>query len=425
MNVKTLRINDSFEPQEAPPASPGSRITHPLLNAFGQAEYGQLLLHAPDGQAYGFQGKNPGPNAYMRLHSWNALDALLARGEIGFADAYIAGLWETNDLPALLSWGLVNADVLEAYFYGRPLHALLARIKAIQHANSLSGSKRNILKHYDLGNDFYALWLDQSMTYSCALFEGDKTRNIADAQQAKYRRILSKLGAKEGDHILEIGCGWGGFAQAAAREGIKVTGITLSVEQKIYAEERLCRFGLSHLAKVELIDYRKIEGQFDHIVSIGMFEHVGEKYWPVYFDIIRKRLKPGGKAMVQSITIDDEVFERTHGKQGFIETYIFPGGMLPSKSRFRACAERAGLNCKEMFAFGQDYALTVRRWSANFEAHKEQIRALGYDESFMRMWRFYLACCIAAFETKRTDVMQAELTVVADHQYTALPAMIH
>ena len=369
--------------------------------------------HGPKGEVYGFDGQKPGPEAYMRIRSWNALDALLARGEIGFAEAYIAGLWDTNDLPALLSWGLANADSLERYFYGRPLHALWIRFKAMRQANSLSGSKRNILKHYDLGNDFYSLWLDKSMTYSCALFEGDKSRSLEAAQQAKYRRILSKLNAKEGQHILEIGCGWGGFAEAAARDGIKVTAITLSVEQKNYAEERLRRQGLSHLARVELIDYRKVTGQFDYIVSIGMFEHVGEKYWPVYFDIINKRLKPGGKAMVQSITIDDEVFERTHGKQGFIETYIFPGGMLPSKSRFRANAERAGLNCREMFAFGQDYALTCRRWAANVEAQKEKIRALGYDESFLRMWRFYLACCVAAFETGRTAVMQAELVHAA------------
>ncbi|MDE3061319.1 MAG: class I SAM-dependent methyltransferase, partial [Pseudomonadota bacterium] len=363
MNAKEALRVTSFEQQENLHPTARASTVHPLLEAFQQAEHGQLLLHAPEGTAYGFHGNKPGPEAYLRLHSWNALDALLARGEVGFAEAYIAGLWDTGDLPALLAWGLMNADSLERYFYGRPLHALLMRIKAIAHANTLSGSKRNILKHYDLGNDFYRLWLDPSMTYSCALFEGDKSKSLADAQAAKYRRILNKLGAKEGDHILEIGCGWGGFAQAAAEAGVRVTGITISVEQKIYAEERLSRLGLSHLARIELTDYREIEGQFDHIVSIGMFEHVGEKFWPGYFEVVKQRLKPGGKAMVHSITIDEEVFTRTHGKLGFIETYIFPGGELPPKSRFRAAAESAGLSCKEMFAFGKDYALTVRRWS--------------------------------------------------------------
>jgi cyclopropane-fatty-acyl-phospholipid synthase len=384
-------------------------VRHPLFDAFEQAEYGQLLLHAPDGQAYAFGGKKPGPEAYLRLHRWDAFDALLARGEIGFAEAYIAGLWETNDLPALLTWGLVNADSLERYFHGHPLHALLMRVKALRHANSLSGSRRNILKHYDLGNDFYRLWLDDSMTYSCALFGKNKSLSLEEAQQAKYHRLLDRLDPAPGAHILEIGCGWGRFAEMAARQGLRVTSITISDEQKAFAEERMRRAGLDHLVTVELKDYRKITGQFDHIVSIGMFEHVGMRYWPTYFNTIRSRLKPGGTAMVQTITLDDCVFERTRHKHGFIEHYIFPGGMLPSKCRFRAAAEKAGLECREMFAFGQDYALTLRHWLERFEAQRESVQRLGYDESFMRMWRFYLASCIAAFTSNRTDVIQADI----------------
>jgi cyclopropane-fatty-acyl-phospholipid synthase len=388
-------------------------VRHPLFNAFEQTEYGQLLLHTPDGHTSAFGKQKPGPEAYLRLREWNALDALLARGEIGFAESYMAGQWDTNDLPTLLAFGLINADALEHYFHGRPLYAFWMQIKANWRANSLSGSRRNILKHYDLGNDFYALWLDESMTYSCGIFGTNRSLSLEEAQAAKYHRILDRLDPAPGSHILEIGCGWGGFAEVAAGQGLRVTSITISDEQKAYTDERIRRCGLDDLATIELTDYRKITGQFDHIVSIGMFEHVGEDYWPAYFNTIKSHLKPGGKAMVQTITIDDDVFERTRNKHGFMEHYIFPGGLLPSKSRFSAAAKKAGLQCSEMFAFGQDYALTLRHWLERFEAQRERIQSLGYDESFMRMWRFYLAGCIAAFEAKRTDVIQAELVNAA------------
>lgn len=385
-------------------------VRHPLLKAFEQADAGRLLLKTPEGHTHEFGGQSDGPEVYLRLHGWQALDALLSRGEIGFAEAYMDGLWDTNDLAALLAFGLVNADALEAYFYGRPLYALWLRAKSLLRGNSIDGARRNIADHYNLGNEFYELWLDDSMTYSGALFGNNRSLSLEKAQQAKYHRILDKLGASPGDHILEIGCGWGGFAETAAREGIRVTGVTISEAQKAYADERLRNAGLDGLTSIELTDYREIDGQFDHIVSIGMFEHVGEQYWPVYFDTIKARLKPGGKAMVQTITIDEEVFERTYGKYGFIETYIFPGGLLPSKALFRKAAENAGLKCNEMFAFGEDYALTLMHWLERFTRHEESIRSMGYGDAFIRMWRMYLASCIAAFSTGRTDVMQAELT---------------
>jgi cyclopropane-fatty-acyl-phospholipid synthase len=304
----------------------------------------------------------------------------------------------------------MNAPSLERFFYGKPWHALKTYLRQTLCINSLWRSRRNVMAHYDLGNDFYALWLDKGMTYSCALFENDVNRSLENAQDAKYQRILRKLDARAGQHILEIGAGWGGFAEAAARQGLFVTAVTLSKEQEQYANERLRRAGLQELATVQLADYRHISGRFDHVVSIGMFEHVGERYWRSYFSTIKKCLKPGGNAMIQSITIDDDIFEKRHRYSGFMEQVIFPGGMLPSKSRFLSSARQAGLEGQEMFTFGKDYILTAQHWLNRFHAHKDEARALGYDERFLRLWRFYLSACIAAFASGRTDVMQVRLT---------------
>ncbi|HEU5047277.1 MAG TPA: cyclopropane-fatty-acyl-phospholipid synthase family protein [Rickettsiales bacterium] len=387
---------------------------HPIMRAFGRAQYGQLTVQGPDGRIHKFVGPQIGAAADLQIHDWSALDRFITKGETGFAEAYMEGLWDSRDLVSLLVFGLANAEVLERYFYGRPIYAFFTYLTSVLRTNTIRKSRQNVQAHYDLGNDFYKLWLDESMTYSCGLFGGEIDMTLEDAQQAKYNRILTKLGAKAGDHILEIGCGWGAFAMAAARKGIKVTGVTISDEQKALAEERIKQAGLEEYAQIRLIDYRQVEGVFDHIVSIGMFEHVGEQYWPTYFDTVKARLRPGGKAMIQSITIDEHVFERTHDKQGFIETYIFPGGMLPSRPVFRSHVERAGLVCKEMFTFGQDYARTVGHWMARFNAHEAEVRKLGYNEHFIRMWRFYLSSCIAAFTTARTDVMQAEITHAKD-----------
>lgn len=381
-----------------------------FLDALRSIKYGKITISTPQKRLLEFTGPQKGPAAYLWLYDWCALDELVARGEVGFAESYMGGQWDTPDLPVLLTFALANAASLEHFFHGKPLHALWLRLKGAFHGNSLRGSRRNIMKHYDLGNDFYALWLDESMTYSCALFEGDVTRSLEAAQQAKYRRILQKIAAAPGAHILEIGCGWGGFTIAAAQAGLRVTAVTLSQKQAEYAHQRIKLLGLDSSVCVLLKDYRELEGMFDHIVSVGMFEHVGEAYWPVYFRTLAKHLNPAGKALVQSITIDEFLFRTHHEIYGFIEQYIFPGGMLPSKPRFTIAAAREGLTCKEIFAFGQDYARTLAHWLARFEARKYSIRALGYDETFLRLWRFYLASCIASFRTSRTDVMQALLT---------------
>jgi len=382
---------------------------HPFLTALGQTECGSLTLIAPDGKVSQFSGPREGPSAHLRLCDWRALDALMARGETGFAEAYIHGLWESADLADLLTFGLMNAPALENFFHGNPWQALLARMRGLLQANSRFGSRRNVMAHYDLGNDFYRLWLDEGMTYSCALFASHPERSLEDAQQAKYQRILSRLDARPGAHILEIGCGWGGFAETAARQGLHVTGLTLSKEQAQYATERFYRAGLQHLASAWLLDYRDISGTFDHVVSIGMFEHVGERYWPIYFKTIKQRLNRGGKALVQSITLDKDVFETWHNHRGFIEEVMFPGGMLPSVPRFLAATTQAGLECRDIFTFGQDYVRTLQHWLSRFEMRKQEVSALGYDERFLRLWRFYLSACIASFASGRSDVMQAEL----------------
>jgi cyclopropane-fatty-acyl-phospholipid synthase len=388
---------------------PGHGRHRPFLEALQHIEYGRLTLVTPEGETFAFAGPQPGPAAHLKLHDWQALGDLVARGEIGFAEAYIEERWSSADMPALLTFGLINSPSLEHFFHGRPWYALWLRLSHLLHANSKEGSRRNVMAHYDLGNDFYKLWLDESMSYSCALFEGNTSRSLEAAQAAKYQRVLRTIAAAPGDHILEIGCGWGAFAEVAARRKIRVTAITLSKEQAHYARQRLYRAGLHHMVSVQLADYREVAGSFDHIVSIGMFEHVGERYWPTYFKTLKERLRPGGRALIQSIMLDDFLFESLRGHTGFIEQYIFPGGMLPSKSRFYATAAKAGLSCPEMYAFGQDYVLTVRHWLTRFEAHTDKIRALGYDEAFIRLWRFYLASCIASFASRRTDVVQAAL----------------
>ena len=389
--------------------------TRPFLEALKQIDCGQLTLTTPEGKKLVFTGPLQGPVAQWSIYDWGVFEDFIARGDLGLADAYMDGRWDSPDVEALVLFGFMNAKKLEAFFHGRPIYAVWVKFKNFFSRNSLTGSRRNVQAHYDLGNDFYKLWLDKSMTYSCALFEGKKQRTLEEAQQAKYARILNKLNAKPGEHVLEIGCGWGGFAEAAAKQGLRVTGVTLAKTQAEYARERMKNAGLDSLVSIELTDYRKVEGQFDHIVSIGMFEHVGEDYWPVYFETIKQKLKPGGTAMIQSITVDDALFESLHNVTGFIERYIFPGGMLPSKTEFKKHAKAAGLDCRELYGFGQDYATTLSHWLGRFEAHQDEVRALGYDGKFIRLWRFYLASCIACFKSRRIDVMQVEIT----HKHSA------
>jgi cyclopropane-fatty-acyl-phospholipid synthase len=329
---------------------------------------------------------------------------VIRNGDRGFAEDYRAGRWDTDDLTALVTLCLMNRHAFDRFIEGPLLSKVLSRLSYMLKLNSLKGSKRNIHAHYDLGNDFYGLWLDPSMTYSAAIYNGPGD-TLAQAQDNKYDRILDCLERNSGN-LLEIGCGWGGFAARAAERGdFGLKGITLSEEQRDYASRRL-----GGGAQIALEDYRHQRGTFDHIVSIEMFEAVGERYWPAYFGKIGALLNRGGKAVLQTITMNEADFNTYRTGGDFIRSYIFPGGMLPAPSRFADQARRAGLKTSAPFYFGMDYARTLEGWLANFERNKDRVRALGFDDGFIRLWRFYLAACIAGFRTGRTDVMQVEVS---------------
>jgi cyclopropane-fatty-acyl-phospholipid synthase len=312
---------------------------------------------------------------------------------------------------ALLKLFIANRDAVEAMVYGTWWGSLAYRLKHLLNRNSRHGSRKNIHAHYDIGNPFYRLWLDETMNYSSALFEGDFSKPTADAQLAKVRRAIRECGLQPGQRLLEIGCGWGALAECAAGEaGARVTGVTLSTEQLEFARERLARAGLAGHTELRLQDYRDIDdGPYDAIASIEMFEAVGREYWGSFFTTLRDRLKPGGRACIQTITIRDDLFERYLRSSDFIQQYIFPGGLLPSPSAFRAEAAKAGLEVVNECAFGPDYAETLRRWRCQFLKQDPQVRQLGFDTRFMRIWEFYLAYCEAAFDTGNTNVLQFTL----------------
>jgi cyclopropane-fatty-acyl-phospholipid synthase len=381
---------------------PNALIQSCWLSALDRIARGRLDFVGPAGEDWTFGGSQPGPHATMQIHEWDVIERLAARGDIGLGEDYIAGAWDTDDLEALITLFLLNMDQLEAFANGNLANRLLFVLHDLfVRRNSVSGSRRNIQSHYDMGNDFFSLWLDETMTYSSALFAG-QAWTLADAQREKYRRILSKLPTPRAS-ILEIGCGWGGFAEQATDAGFGVTGLTISPAQYAFAARRL-----GSRADIRLQDYRKVQGTFDSVVSIEMFEAVGEHYWPRYFHTIAANLVRGGRALVQSIVIRDEIFAAYRTRSDFVRHYVFPGGMLPSLSRFREEAERAGLKLLGSFAFGQDYARTLREWSTRMRAREEEILALGRDRSFLRNWQFFFGLSAAAFAVGRTNVIQAE-----------------
>ena len=381
----------------------------PLITLLDQIAVGTLDLTTPEGMTLQI-GSGDAPRADLQINDWSALRRIFRNGDIGIAECYRDGLIECRDLTSLLRLGMRNQELLEAAIHGHPLLQLGYRLRHLLRTNTRSGSRRNISAHYDLGNDFYALWLDPGMTYSSACFTQDRSQDLGSAQERKYRRMLELTGAKRGDHLLEIGCGWGGFAEHAARRGIHVHGITLSAEQLEYAQRRIEDAGLSHLASFELRDYRDVREPYDHIVSIEMLEAVGERYWSTYFERLHELLKPGGRAAIQVITISDEHFDAYRRRSDFIQRYIFPGGMLPSVARLDALVHENRLRIDRLDRFGQDYAETLRRWRHNFDRQQEPIRRLGFDEEFARIWRFYLAYCEAGFEEGRIDVVHLQLS---------------
>ena len=381
---------------------PAAFVEKSWRKALDRLEAGTLEFVAPNGEVTVARGAHPGPSARFAIKDWDVLRRIMARGDIGLGEEYIAGSWDTDNVENLVSLFLMNLDHFENFSDGNFFNRLGFVIhNALVRRNSLAGSARNIKAHYDVGNDFYSLWLDRSMTYSSALYQG--TDRLEEAQQNKYDRILSKF-EKPKSSVLEIGCGWGGFAERAASQDHHVTGLTISSAQHAFATKRL-----GSGADIRLQDYRLAKGSFDNIVSIEMFEAVGEHYWPQYFACIAERLKRGGRAVIQTITIRDELFDGYRSRSDFVRHYVFPGGMLPSVQRFREEAEKAGLKFAGAFSFGLDYARTLRDWSDRMQARSDEIIALGHDQRFLRNWQFYLGICAAAFAVARTDVVQAEL----------------
>jgi cyclopropane-fatty-acyl-phospholipid synthase len=375
-----------------------------------QLRHGSLTVQLPDGSMQRFGG-DASPHATLHLHNWKVFSAALKSGDIGFAESFIAGDWSSPNLTELLRVLVKNRAEVEGVIYGSWLGRLIYRVRHLLNRNTHANSRKNIHAHYDLGNAFYTLWLDETMNYSAAIFQGDTTQPMAQAQKTKVRRALQQTQVKPGDRVLEIGCGWGALAEMATTEfGASITGVTLSTEQLAFANARMQRLGTASQADLRLQDYRDIaDAPFDAICSIEMVEAVGSEYWPTYFAAVAKLLKPGGRACVQSIVIDDALFERYLHSTDFIQQYIFPGGCLPSPSAFRAQAQAAGLEVVDEYAFGHDYAETLRRWRDAFLAKRAEVQAVGFDERFMRIWEFYLAYCEAAFDEKNIDVVQYTL----------------
>ena len=378
-----------------------NRDTRLVFELLGKISGGLLEIRLPDGSCALFGDGEHGVS--MQVHDEVVFAQILARGDIGLAEAYLDGAWDSPDITGLLGLLARNRDVLKKAVYGSWRGLVAARVRHWLNRNSKAGSKRNIMAHYDLGNDFYKLWLDPSMSYSSALFRAVDGGDLEKAQHAKYRRILRHLHAERGQQVLEIGCGWGGFAEMAVAEGLSVTGLTLSPAQLAWAQKRVPE------ADLRLQDYRDTTETFDHVVSIEMFEAVGERFWPSYFKTVAGALKPGGRAVIQSITIRDDLFASYRKGTDFIQQYVFPGGMLPSRQAFRAAAARAGLVVRDEYAFGEDYARTLAEWRHAFEANWPQIAALGFDEPFRRLWRMYLCYCEAGFLAGNVDVVQFEL----------------
>ena len=385
-----------------------------VLKLLQRLRHGSLTLQMPDGSMRRFGG-DALPHAALHLHNWSMCAAVLKSGDIGFAETFIAGDWTTPNLTELLRVLIKNRAEVESVIYGTWAGRLLYRIKHLLHRNTRANSQKNIHAHYDLGNAFYTLWLDETMNYSSALFNGNLNQSMAQAQKAKVRRALELAGVKQGDRVLEIGCGWGALAEMATTElGASIAGVTLSTEQLAFAQARMQRLDVSTgsgaQADLRLQDYRDIhDGPFDAICSIEMIEAVGREYWPTYFATVSRLLKPGGRACVQSIVIDDALFDRYVNSTDFIQQYIFPGGCLPCPREFRAQAQAAGLEVVDEYAFGHDYAETLKRWRDAFLAHRAQVLQEGFDERFMHIWEFYLAYCEAAFTENNIDVVQYTL----------------
>lgn len=393
-------------------AKTGARPPYLLRKAVRLAEpgiNGRLTIRMDGVDDIVIGNGEPGIHSDITVHNPKLFKRLFSEGWVGFTDAYLEGWWDTSDLQAFLDhMHSVDLSVYD-HFEGSIFAKMFSKLRFWLQSNTKSQARKNISYHYDLGNEFYALWLDETMTYSSAIFETGQ-ESFEAAQTAKYKSMVDQMGAQPGDHVLEIGCGWGGFAEYAAKErGLKVTGLTISQEQFDYAVKRVADAGLSDMVEIKMQDYRDETGQYDGIASIEMFEAVGEAYWPVYFDTVKKCLKPGKQATLQIITVADARWEVYSRGVDFIQKYIFPGGMLPAPKILRAQVDRAGLEYTGSIEFGESYSQTLRRWNETFQARWTEISSMNFDTRFKRMWEFYLCSCASAFRFDVTDVTQVTL----------------
>lgn len=372
---------------------------------------GRMDFVIPDGRRFRIDSGKPGPVAELDIHNNDLFARMIREGDLGFCDAYLDGWWSSPDLQAFLDLiQMPGNNTVQDSYPGMKLLAAFERLRFYFQSNSKGQARKNIAAHYDLGNDFYRLWLDETMTYSSALFTTGQ-ESLEAAQAEKYASMVDQMGAKPGDHVLEIGCGWGGFAEYAARErGLRLTCLTISQAQYDYAVDRMAKAGLSDRVEIKLQDYRDETGLYDGIASIEMFEAVGERYWPTYFNTVRDRLKPGGNATLQIITVPDARWHVYKRGVDFIQKYIFPGGMLPAPSVLRAEVEKAGLRVSHSIEFGDSYSQTLRRWHEAFNARWDDVAKMGFDDRFRRMWNFYLTSCAGAFRSGNCDVTQITVT---------------
>lgn len=382
----------------------------------GRIACGTLTVEFPDGQSLHVKGSKPGPNATMAIRSPKFVWQVISGGKLGLARAFIDNNWDSPDIGAVLELGILNEDYLNSVLALPALARLLANLRHRLRANTPKGSKRNIAFHYDLGNQFYAQWLDETMTYSSGLFQ-TAGQSLSDAQNAKYDRIVRQLNIQKNDRVLEIGCGWGGFAEYAVRQtGCSIVGLTLSQEQAHFARERMMKAGLSDRVEIRIEDYRNCEGRFNKIVSVEMFEAVGEENWPVYFARLQALLEADGEALLQVITIDDNRLDQYRNNADFIQTYIFPGGMLPSCKALIDVARRHDLKLTDQLMFGHDYEKTLLQWDDQFIKQWCSIEPLGFDARFKRMWRYYFHYCAAGFRSQRIDVGQFHFRQICVNQ---------
>lgn len=380
-----------------------------LKRVLRRIKVGTLDVQFPDSTHFCVSGSD-GPHARLTIHDWRFVRRFMTKGDLAIAEAYMDGDWSTDSLSQLMELGTRNLGAFKPNRFLTMLFELVGYLVHRKNANTPKGSKRNIAFHYDLGNAFYSAWLDPSMTYSSALFD-DGASDMSAAQLHKYHRLADRIGLKAGDRVLEIGCGWGGFAEVAARDyGVHVVGLTLSQEQKAYAEQRMLRAGLIDKVDIRLQDYRHVDGQFDKIVSIEMFEAVGEENWPIYFKVLNERLAPGGQIALQIITIDESLFSAYRRRIDFIQRYIFPGGMLPTPEALNREIAQQGLTLTERHFFGGSYAQTLAIWRSRFLEAWPQISCLGFDQRFKRMWLFYLCYCESGFRAGRINVGQFMLS---------------